>query len=293
MSMENRKKKRGDRREGRRLRSLDPYLALTPFIMETRQDASNSFADKIEITDVDRFIRKKRAEGLKGFGLLHVFVASYVRTVSQRPAINRFVSGKRIFARNNIEVVMTIKKEMTSTGSETSIKVVFQPGDTVDDVYRKMTESIISVKDDNSTSTDNVANAIIKLPGFLLSFFIWLVKRFDYHGWLPQVLIDASPFHGSIVITDLGSLGIPPVAHHLYDLGNVPVFLAIGAKRRVFEPDVNNSVSERKYIDYTVVSDERICDGFYFAQSLKYLRSYFRNPEQLEKPPEQIFEDVD
>lgn len=286
------KRKRGDRRDGRWLRSLDPYLALTPFIMETRQDASNSFIDKVEITDLDRYIRKKRAEGLKGFGLLHIFVASYVRTVSQRPAINRFVSGKRIYARNNIEIVMTIKKEMTSTGSETSIKVVFKSDDTVDTVYKKMTESVASVKDYNSTSTDNVANTIVRLPRFLLEFFIWLVKRFDYHGWLPQALVDASPFHGSIVITDLGSLGIPPVAHHLYNLGNVPVFLAIGAKRREFELDADGSVSERKYIDYSVVSDERICDGFYFAQSLKYLRSYFRNPEQLEKPPEQVVEDV-
>ena len=142
---EKKRRRLGDRKTGRRLRSLDPYNAVTPFIMRDRNDASNYFSDSIEITAADKFIRQKRAEGMKGLRLLHLFAAAYVRTVSQRPAINRYVSGQHIFHRNNIELVMTIKKEMTSSGSETSIKVVLDPSDTLADVYRKMNEHIEAV----------------------------------------------------------------------------------------------------------------------------------------------------
>ena len=293
MSDSTRKKRLGDRKDGYWLRSLDPYNSITPFIMETRQDSSNFFNDKIEVSAVDRYIRKKRAEGLKGFGFLHVFIASYIRAVSQRPALNRFVSGKRIYARNNIEVIMTIKKEMSSTGTETSIKVVFDKADTITDVYNKISAAVAEVKAQNENGTDKVARALMRMPRFFLSFVMWVIKVFDYHGWLPTALVNASPFHGSLVVTDLGSLGIPPVYHHLYDFGNVPIFLAYGAKRRVFELEADGASVERKYIDYTVVTDERICDGFYFAQSFKYLRSYFRNPEQLETPPEQVVAEVE
>lgn len=288
------KKRLGDRKSGRKLRSLDAYYTMMPFIMKTRQDSSNIFSDSIEVTETDRYLRKKREEGLKSIGMLHLFVAAYVRTVSQRPAINRFVAGQKLYARNNIEFVMTVKKSMASDAGETSIKVLFDPRDTIADVYDKINASIEMVKSGNGeTNTDNAANMFMKLPRMVLRFAIGFVKLLDYFGILPQALLNASPFHGSMIITDLGSLGIPPIVHHLYDFGNMPIFLAFGAKRRVYELQKDGSVIGKKYIDYTVVTDERICDGFYFATSFKYLKSYLRHPEQLDVPPENVVQDVE
>ena len=114
----------------------------------------------------------------------------------------------------------------------------------------------------------------------------------DYFGWLPQSLLDISPFHGSMIITDLGSLGIPPVHHHIYDFGNLPVFVAFGAKRHSVELDASARPVERKYIDYSVSVDERTCDGFYMAGSFKYLKYYMKNPRILEAPPEKVIQDI-
>lgn len=287
------KRRLGDRKDGRRIRSLDPYNMITPYIMKDRNDASNQFSDKIEVTELDRYIRRKRTQGMKSMGILHVLIASYVRTVSQCPGINRFISGQRIFSRNNIEVVMTVKKEMLSTGSETSIKVVFDPADTIDDVYNKINAEIEKVKTGAvDTSTDNVAGALMKLPRIVLRFAVSVITFFDYFGLLPQWLINASPFHGSMIITDLGSLGIPPIYHHIYNFGNLPVFFAFGAKRRCYEVDKDGKPVERKYVDYTVVSDERICDGFYYSVAFRHIKSYLRHPELLDVPPEKIVEDI-
>lgn len=288
-----RKKRFGDRKEGRRLRSLDPLYAFTPFIMKTRGDASNYFSSSVDMETIEKFIRKKRDEGLKGFGMLHIFIAGYLRCVSQYPGVNRFVAGKRIYARDNVEIIMTVKKRMSSMAGETEFKVIFDPSDTINTVYERVTEEIEKIKSLEETSTDKAAAALGKLPRPILSAAIRLIEWFDYHGWLPMSLVNASPFHGSMVITDLGSLGIPPIYHHLYNFGTVPVFVAFGAKRKVTELDKSGNPVEKKYIDYTVSTDERICDGYYYAIAFKYFNYTLRNPEVLEAPPEYVVEDVD
>ena len=288
------KRRLGDRKDGRLIHSLAPFYKFMPYIMPTKNDACNQFEDCIEITDTDRWLRQKRLEGYKGLGYLHLFIAAYVRMVSMRPGINRFVAGRRIYARNNIEVVLTVRRTMSTTSNETTIKAVFAPTDTIFDVYRKMNEKIDEIKyggEDNNT--EQVAGALLKLPRFLLRFAIGCLRVMDYFGVIPQKLLDASPFHGSMIITDMGSLGIPPIVHHLYDFGNMPVFVAFGCKYHKNEVLDDGTVVRRKYIDYTVNTDERICDGFYYATTLKHLKRLLSHPEQLDKPAPVVNHDVD
>ncbi|MBR5260739.1 MAG: hypothetical protein IKV47_01070 [Oscillospiraceae bacterium] len=287
------KRRFGDRKEGRLLRSLSPFYKIMSFIMVKRNDAMNDFEDSIEVTELDRWLREKRVEGYKGLGMLHVFIAAYVRTVAYRPSLNRFVSGQRVYARNNIEVVMAIKKSLSTDAAETTIKVIFEPTDTIYDVYRKLNEKVDEVKSDNGeNNTERTASAFMKIPRLILKFAIWLVNLLDYFGLLPQALLDASPFHGSMIISDLGSLGIPPIYHHIYNFGNLPLFICFGAKRRVMELDDEGTPTKRKYVDYKVTMDERIVDGLYYATAFKYIKYYLHNPAGLELPPEKVDEDI-
>lgn len=289
-----RKKHFGDRNEGYRLRTLDPFYNFIPFIMAKRSDAWTLFEDDVEITETDRWLREKRKEGYKGLGYLHLFISAYVRVVSQRPMVNRFVVGRRIYARNDIEIVMAVRRGMSSDAGETTIKVVFEPTDTVFDVYRKMEVAIGEIKNgEEDNGTEAFARVATKLPRFLLNFAIWLLKVMDYFGLIPKSLLDVSPFHGSMIITDLGSLGIGPVYHHIYDFGTLPAFIAFGAKRKVTELDRDGTPVQRKYIDYKINTDERICDGYDYAMAFKYFKKYLRHPGELETPPEKVFHDVD
>ena len=293
MANSNYRRRIGDRKDGRLLRSFPAYNKFTPFVMRHRNDACNYFSDKVEVTEIDRWLRAKRAEGYAGMGMLHLFIAAYIRTVTVFPGINRFVAGQRIYARNCIEFVMTVKKGMTIDAEETTIKVKFEPTDTIFDVYRKLNVAVDEVKaNEENNGTDKFAEAFIKLPRFLLNACIGVIKGLDYLGWLPQSIVDISPFHGSLIITDLGSLGIPPVFHHIYNLGNFPVFLAFGAKYRALELDLDGRPVERKYIDFRVTADERTTDGFYLAHALKQLKYYLRNPAILEAPPEKVEQDI-
>jgi len=293
--MEKKNRRRmGDRKDGRRLRTLDPYNAMTPYIMKTRTDSSNYFTDSLDVAEAEKFLREKRHNGYPGMGMLHLFIAMYIRVVAQYPAVNRFVSGQRIYARNNIEFVMTIKKELKTDSAETSVKASFDPCDTIFDVYDKLNKEIEKVRlEGEATSTDDIAKILMKFPRPLLKFAIYFLGFMDYFGLLPQSLIDASPFHGSIIITDLGSIGMPAIYHHLYNFGNLPVFMSLGAKRKALEPSAEGTLVEHKYIDYSIVADERICDGFYFSQVFRTMKRILSNPQILGAPPETVVKDID
>ena len=287
------KRRFGDRKEGRLLRSLPAFAKFVPFIMPTRNDACNQYEESFEVSDVDRRLRKLRVDGYKGIGILHFIIAAYIRGVSMLPGMNRFVVGRRIYARDNIEVVMTVKRSLAIDATETTIKVVFEPTDTIFDVYRKMSEKIDEIKTvEGNNNTEDVAEAMCKAPRFLLRFALTILRIMDYFGWLPQSLLDASPFHGSMIITDLGSLRIGPIYHHIYNFGTLPVFISFGAKRHAYELDRHGNMVDRKYVDCKFVMDERTVDGHYYAQFLQAFRYICQHPEIIENPPSKVVEEV-
>lgn len=287
------KRRFGDRKEGRLLRSLPAFYKFIPYIMPTRLDRSNQYEESFEVSTVDRRLRQLRVQGYKGIGFLHFLIAAYIRGVSMLPGLNRFVVGRRIYARNGIEVVLTVKRSLSIDSNETTIKVKFEPTDTITDVYRKMNEKIDEIKtSEGNNNTEDVAEVFCKAPRFLLRFALAIVRVLDYFGWLPQSILDASPFHGSMIITDLGSLRIGPIYHHIYNFGTLPFFVAFGAKRHVYELDRHGQMVDRKYIDCKFVMDEGIVDGHYYAQFLQAIRYMFAHPEILETPPTKVVEDV-
>ncbi len=289
-----RRRRLGDRYEGRRLRSLSPMTYVAPYIMVNRNGASNLIRDTVVLDELEHYIAGKRREGLKGFGMMYIFIAAYIRAVSQYPGINRFLAGQKIYARNKIQIVIDIKKKMELNAQNTTIKIDFEPDATVYDVYRKFTEEFEKNRiEEEVSSFDSTARFLTYIPGVFLKFTVWMLKLLDYFGLLPKFLINLSPFHGSMFITSMGSLGIPPIYHHLYDFGNIPIFLAIGAKRTELYLNRDGDTEERKVMDFTVVTDERICDGHYFASALKCIRDTIKNPSVLDEPPEEVIEDVD
>ena len=286
----------GDRNDGRKIRTLAPMAQITAYFQVERNTCSNLFEESFEITNIDRYIRQKRREGLTDFGITHVLLAAYVRGVAKYPQLNRFISGQKVYSRgNDIQYCMVIKKEMTIESPDTSIKVHLDPHDTAVDVYHKLNAAVESVKatQELDSSLDGLIQYLNLIPSIVLKFVVWLLKLLDYFGMLPKFLVELSPFHGSLFFTSMGSLGIPPIYHHLYDFGNLPCFGAFGCKRRAVEVQEDGTVVQKKYIDVRFVLDERICDGYYYATFFKYFRRLLAHPEVLDNPPETVVADID
>ncbi|MDD6297325.1 MAG: hypothetical protein PUB59_04430 [Firmicutes bacterium] len=285
----------GDRTDGRRVRSLPPMAQVSPYIMVTRNTSTNYFTDSFELSHIERYVRQKRREGYTNFGVMHVLLAAYVRALARYPGLNRFLAGQKVYTHgDDIQFCMTIKKEMSSDSPDTVVKVHLSPKDTAMDVYNKVNVKIEEVKNTPLDSNfDNTAHVLTLIPGVFLKFTVWLLRTLDYFGMLPQFLLEVSPFHGSVFFTSMGSLGIPPIYHHLYDFGNLPVFGSFGCKRRSLEVQEDGTVVQKKYIDFKFCMDERIVDGFYYAAFFKHYKRIILHPEVLDNPPEEVVRDID
>ena len=277
-------------KEGRRLH-LSPYSAIIPYIMVERSEAQNHIEISFETANAEAMIRELRQEGYDSIGMLHVILASYVRAVSQRPAVNRFIRGQKIYARNDIAVNLVVKKKMSLDGLDTTVKMHFKPEYTIYDVYKVVNKTLTEVYEAEENSVDKTAMLLNYIPGLIKKGAIFLLKTLDYFGLLPRALTEVSPFHGSLFITNMASLNIPPIFHHLYNFGNVPLFIAFGAKRGDLFRDEDGSVRKRRVIDMILNMDERICDGYYYASAMKLFKKYLTNPELLREPPKEIIED--
>jgi hypothetical protein len=287
-----RKRRLGDRYDGRLLRTIPAFSKLMPYLMKIRSDAQNHFEAEVDIHNAELYLAQKKKEGYTDMSLLHVFLASYVRVVSERPGINRFIAGQKVYHRNKIECLMTIKKDMTLDSPDTCIKVEFDPRDNIYNVYKKFQKTVIEAKNEDG-DFESVIGGLVKIPGLLLRTAIGGLKLLDYFGLLPKALHEISPFHGSMIITSMGSLGIHAIYHHLYDFGHLPIFLSYGKMYTKEVTNVNGEKENHHFVSFRVVTDERICDGFYYASAFKQMMRYVNHPENLDLIPETVVEDVD
>ena len=287
------KRRFGDRYDGYKVRAVDPFFVLIPHIMHQRNDSMVFFEEEVEVTELEKFVRRMRREsGLKNLNMLGVMMAAAVRMISQKPMVNRFVSGRKIYARNNITLSLSVKKEMSEEGEETVVKPEFEPTDTLYDVWKKLNRCVDDNKgEDKSNNTDLIAKIIGCLPGFLIKFVVFTVRSLDQIGKMPKFIHEFSPFHTSAYVTDIGSVGIDSVYHHLYNFGTCSFFLSIGRKRTVHKVGSDGSVSTHRMMTLRFVVDERICDGYYFGTIIRSFRKLLRNPEELLTPPSEVYRD--
>ena len=271
----------GYRRDGKKAKDLQPFFYVIPHVMKTRCDSQVYFKTDIPLEPLDAYISKKAEEGIK-LSYMNVIYAALVKLLAERPHLNRFVMNGKIYDRNQIYMSLAIKKNLTDDGQETTIKLPFTGKENIFEIKEKLDKTIEKNKDTKEANdTDILATVLSHTPSTLVGLFVGLMKLLDKYGLLPRWVLNASPFHTSMFLTNVGSLGIDYIYHHLYDFGTTSLFFAMGKKKKsyIYEDD---EIKESKCITLGFVGDERICDGFYYASSMKLLNKYLRKPEILE-----------
>ena len=271
----------GLRSDGRKIKSLDPLFRVIPHVMKERSDAHVYFSQEIPVKTLDEYIAKKEQEGIK-MSYMNIIYAALVRMLAEKPALNRFVIDGRTYARHGIHISLAIKKGMTEEAEETTIKLPFMGSENIFEVKEILDNAIIQNKDTaNENNTDKLVKLLSYIPDWLYKFIVNILMYLDKHGMMPKAIIELSPFHTSAFLTNVGSLGIDAIYHHLYNFGTTGIFLAMGKKKKgyIYEDD---EVVQEKTISLALVADERICDGFYYANALKSFYRYLKKPELLE-----------
>ena len=282
------------RKGARYLKTLTPIERIMPHVMPKRSDSQVFFTDDVDCTAIDAYIKEKREQGID-MTYLDVFVASAVRLYAKRPALNRFVMGGRIFANEKIWVSMALKKSLRDNEPSTTIKIPFTGHETIFEVKEMFDEQIrVNKAAENENGTDKLMGVLTRIPNWVMALAFALIRAFDKVSLLPTALTDVSPFHGGLFITYLKSLGIPGIYHHIYDLGTIGQFIAVGKERMA--PVVDQKTGDivaRKIMTMMVVADERICDGLYYARSMRLFRRILENPWMLEERLEKVEKDID
>lgn len=277
------------RSDGKKLKHLDVEYLVAAHVMDKRTDAMNMIHLDIPVEPMRRYMNQKRKEG-KRYNHLTLIIAAMVRAMSQYPALNRFVVNKRIYARNELAVGMVVLKDGKITEVGTTSKMKFDPSNTIDEVNEIINSYVEKNRSqDEVNSTDKLANTLCSFPG-LLRVTANVVKFLDKHNMCPKAVIEASPFHCTVMLTNLASIKTNYIYHHIYEFGTVSLSLAMGNLRDVPVMKKGELISQR-CLPIGLVMDERIASGAYFAMAFRQFSKYLEDPSVLENPPEKVVED--
>ncbi len=281
------KRRRGDRKDGRLLRDLDSLHVLMPYMYPNRTDCEAFISDTIETAPVSEYLKKKNAGSDRKLSFFNVFLAAVGKTVLLRPQMNRFISGYRMYQRNEVTVSFVVKKAMTENSDEALAFLRIRPDSTVDSVYDDLSSQINMCRSDEEkdNSTENM-DIVKKLPSPIIRAFMWLMRKLDFKGRIPQSLIETDPTRATVFLSNFGSIGLRAGYHHLTNWGTNSVFIVLGNKHRAPFYDDEGNCEMREVVDIGLTLDERIADGYYFAKTIKLLKYIMKHPELLELPLE-------
>ncbi|MFM1542344.1 2-oxo acid dehydrogenase subunit E2 [Helcococcus ovis] len=273
------------RKDGYKI-EVDPFSRFIPLIMKERNDALVALNQEISLEPFDAYIRKVYDETGIRLSYMHIIYAAMARTYREKPKINQFIINGRYYMRNEIIISMVVKKAMTEDAAETTLKFKFKGDETPLQVREILNKEIQAEKDTNTdgkNATDIFVKGLSKTPLFILKFLVGSIKFLDKINMIPSSALEASPFHASAFITNLGSIGLDAALHHIYNLGTIGAFLSIGKKGKKIVKKKDKFIEE-KIMNIGFVIDERICDGFYYAAAMRRFFRYLNNPEKLEEP---------
>ena len=275
------------RKDGKRVRNVDPMYSLIPYFLVRRYDAMNTISLDIPLEPIQKYLNAQRKNG-KNISHLGIIIAAVLRATAEFPALNRFIVNRKIYARNEFSVGMVVLKP--GEANDTMNKIYFELEDDIFTVQEKIDRYVEeNRRADNENATDRIMRILLAIPG-LIRFAADILMFLDRHNLLPRAIIEASPFHATMGITNLASIRTNYIHHHIYDFGTMGMFISMGNTELVPMNRGGINVLE-KCIPLGVVMDERIASGHYFAAAFQRIRSYLKDPSLLEGPPQVVNRD--
>lgn len=278
-------KKFSDRKDGKLIRDIDCMHYCMPLMWPDRTTCEAYMSFKINLQNAEAYIKTKNEE-LKEktdaqYSIFQLIIAAILKTITLRTKLNRFVANKNYYQRNEVTAGFVVKKSLSDESEETFARVVALPTDTLATLHNKINEQIKFCKTHDDPSTQSMR--LIQKIG--LKHIISKVARWlDRLGLMPNSIIKTDPFYTSVILSNLGSIGLDIGYHHLTNWGTTSIFMVVGKKDKRPYFDSKGKMEIKKTIQISLTIDERIADGYYYTKSVKLLKKLIENPSLLEKP---------
>ena len=281
------KRKWGDRRDGKRVRAPGLQTVMTA-LLPKRTECEVYLHDTIDATELMKYLEARNAGIPKEekITIFHCILTALARMLRERPLMNRFIAGYRMYERNEISLSFVAKRRFADGAEETLMFMVPKDEDTVNEISRKVIGDVREArKSEHATGgVDELLDKFAAMPRLVMAFLVRIIRYLDFWGINPSFLTAGDPNYSSVLISNLGSIKCPSVYHHLNNYGTNSIMVTIGTlhKEEILMEDGTRQI--RDVIDIGATLDERISDGFYFARSLRLIKHICTHPELLEKP---------
>ena len=266
----------GRRRDGV-LAKVPPYRQIMPFLMRGRNESSVLFEQQLDMSRAQPWLLDWNRRTGQHATAFHLVLHAIARALHERPHINRFIVGRRIYDRRGVFLTFAAKKAMRDDAPLATVKREFGRGESFAEMVGALNADIKIARSDAVSKVDKELSVFLRFPGFLLAASVALLRWLDSHGLAPHALIGDDPMYTSAFVANLGSLKIDAAYHHLYEYGNCPLFCTVG--RLTTAPVVvDGAVEVRPSLLLRYSYDERVEDGFYAASAIALVRDWIEDP---------------
>lgn len=257
------------------VRDLAPVRRFMPFISPRRNESLVYYPQTVDVEAALAFLECRNATRPPDaqMTLFHLVLRAIALVLHERPRLNRFTAGGRLWQRDGVWLTFSAKKRLDESAPIVTVKKRFDADETLDEMCDRLLANLREGRSDRKSTSDKEVGALLRLPPFAIGALLGLARLADRLGLLPRAMIDSDPMFCSVFVANLGSVGLEAGYHHLWEYGTCPIFCVVG---RIQAGDDGR---RRMVLKYSF--DERIEDGFYAARGLDFVRERLENPEKL------------
>jgi hypothetical protein len=261
------------RSDGEVVKNLSPVRYMIPYVMRGRNESVVYTSAQWDITKARGWLRRynRSRKGKERATIFHLLIYASVRMLFERPGVNRFVSGGRIYQRRGVTISFATKVEMSEDAPIVTVKLQFGPDEGFDSAVARIAAAIDAARAGVETDIDREMKFFMKLPAWLLSMIVKAGFVLDRWNLLPKSLIEPDPMFCSMFLANMGSLHISNLYHHLYEYGTCSIFGVAGSV-------IHDENRDLLQVSWTV--DERMNDGFYCQTALAFVRDTLADPDK-------------
>jgi pyruvate/2-oxoglutarate dehydrogenase complex dihydrolipoamide acyltransferase (E2) component len=209
--------------------------------------------------------------------ITHFLAKAVAECFKRHPEINAVLRFGRIYPRKYVTLFLQVATD--DEGKDLSgITVREAEGKSIVDIAAEINRKARAVKDRSDKSYDQMKGLMSLLPGWLAGFVLDAAGflQFTLNLWSPLLGTPKDPL-GSVMITNVGSLGIDCAFAPLVAYSRVPMVLTAGAVQDQVVVEDGQPVV-RPVLRLGVTFDHRLIDGVHAAKLSKLLTAIFRDP---------------
>jgi len=267
------------RPDGDLVRGEAPERRIMPYLMRGRNESAVFQETAFRVGAARAWMKAYNRAHRPRATLFHLLAYACGVALRERPRLNRFVSGGRIYQRRGVWLSFVAKREFTDEGAEATVKLEAPPGEPFA-VFSARLSALVDEARSTERAVDREVRLVMMLPGPLVRLAVALVRLLDRWNLLPAFMMRNDPMYASLFLANLGSVGISRAYHHLYEYGTVSIFGAVSAPRRESRAD------GEELLEVRWTFDERIDDAFSSARSLALAQRILEDPAGQLGPPE-------